>query len=116
MSHDSHSHAHPAVTPQEGTGNNIAHMQVFLFGVGGFAIIVVAVVATYIYFGWYETSLKFSREEMMIQSHTPAIDARKDVLDRTFTTFSVADAAAGKIRVPIAIAIDRVAQQYSKRP
>jgi len=76
----------------------------------------VAVVATYIYFGWYQTGLKFTREEMMVQSHTPAIDARKDVLDRTFTTFSVADAATGRIRVPISIAIDRVAQQYGKRP
>ena len=116
MSHDSQSHAHLAVVPQQGTGNNIAHMQVFLFGLGGFLVIVVAVVATYIYFGWYGTSLKFSREEMMIQSHNPAIDARKDVLDRTFTTFSVADAAAGKIRVPISLAMDRVALQYGKRP
>ena len=73
-------------------------------------------VATYIYFGWYQTGLKFTREEMMVQSHNPAIDARKDVLDRTFTTFSVADAAAGKVRIPMSLAMDRVVAQYSKRP
>jgi hypothetical protein len=115
MSHDSHNHAHPAVVPQQATGNKIAHMQVFLFGLGGFMIIVVAVVATYIYYGWYETSLKFDREEMMIQSQNPAIDARKDVLERVLTTFSVADGAAGKVRIPINMAMDRVVQQYSKR-
>jgi hypothetical protein len=119
MSHDSHAHghggSHAAVVPQAGTGNQIQHMQVFLFGLGGFMLIAAAVVATYIYYGWEQTALKFEREEMGVQVHVPAITARKTVLNGTFESYSIVDAAEGRVRVPINVAKEMVIRNYASR-
>jgi hypothetical protein len=119
MAHDSHAHGHggsqAAAVPQAGTGNQIQHMQVFLFGLGGFMLIAVAVVATYIYYGWEQTSLKFEREEMGVQVHVPAITARKTVLNGTFESYSIVDAAEGRVRVPLSVAKEMVIRNYASR-
>jgi hypothetical protein len=101
--------------PQVGTGNQIQHMQVFLFGLGGFMLIAAAVVATYIYYGWEQTALKFEREEMGVQVHEPAIATRSTILNGTFKSYGIVDAAEGRVRVPIDAAKEMVIRNYASR-
>lgn len=125
----SHSHDHgldhqhadgitaaPAGTlPQIAHGGEIQYLQVLLYGIGGFLLIVVACVATYIFYGYSVNAMKFERQEMEYRGHESAIAARKSVLDNEFKTFSVADAQAGKVRVPIDRAMDKVVATYGER-
>jgi|GEM_PF-5306003 len=104
-----------ATLPQIAHGGDIQYLQVLLYGIGGFLLIVVACVATYIFYGYSVNAMKFERQEMEYRGHESAIAARKSVLDNEFKTFSVADAQASKVRVPIDRAMDKVVATYGKR-
>jgi len=85
---------------------------VFLFSLAGFLLIVVAVVATTLYFNWYKTSLKFEREEM-VKLHEPAVAARAAVVG-AMKDYSASDVEPGKVRIPIDKAKERVIQLYNR--
>jgi len=93
-------------------GLHIQHMQVFLFSLAGFMLIVVTVVATTLYFNWYKSGLKFDREEM-VKLHEPAIAARASV-EGAMKGYSASDIEPGKVRIPMDKAKERVIQLYNR--
>ena len=109
--HD-HGHGeHPIQGGGASHGVQIQHMQVFVYGVVGFLLIAVAVIATTLYFNWYKTNLKFEREEMA-NIHQSAAGTKVEVLS-SLEGFAANKDAPGSVRIPIEEAKKRVINQYN---
>jgi hypothetical protein len=106
-----HTHSATEAAPQASTGETIKYGQVLFFGIAGFLVIVVAVVATVVYFNWYKTKLMAKVEEQDVRVHVDAA-ARKATVDARLNEWGWADPAAGKVKRPITNAAEAVVKFY----
>lgn len=121
-------HTHTAEErPQEAHAEQIDSKSVLVFGVGGFLIVVGAVVATVVYFNWYLTQMKTLRIEYPEKvatadlSKAPPIQAealarRSEILDTQFKSkqYAVTRPEVGTVRLPIEDAMKKVEDNYAK--
>lgn len=107
-----HTHSATEAAPQAATGETIKYGQVLFFGIAGFLIIVVCVVATVVYFNWYKTSLKAKVEEQDVRVHLEAT-AGKATVEAKLNEWGWADPAAGKVKRPITSAAEAVVKMYA---
>ncbi|MGQ0628049.1 MAG: hypothetical protein ACT4PL_08120, partial [Phycisphaerales bacterium] len=106
---------------QEAHAENVDVPQVIAVGIAGFMIIVVAVVATVIYFNWYNDALKIQRVERgdLFDSSVPRVDheyseARKR-LEAEQANYGWVDGSTDIVRVPVAEAKKLMAQKLAKK-
>jgi hypothetical protein len=112
--------------PQQAHAENINAPQVLIYGIAGFIIIVVCVVATIIYFNAYSNQMMISRESYPEgspgdrPSGVPSIQAealanRAAIVDNVLRRSTpVIDGDTTTVLLPIDRAFERVVQRYSR--
>jgi hypothetical protein len=116
-----HSHAPGELAP-DARAEKVDVLQVLLFSVFGFLIIVVAVTATIVYFNWYTAKAQIARAEAP-DLHDPNWKPQ-DKIDAAYTAYRTAaeteqsgygwtDPENNKVRIPLKEAKARLAEKIA---
>lgn len=123
-----HTHTTSEPLPQHAHAENIDTRTVAIFGIGGFLLIVGAVLATVVYFNWYKNQLITQRVEFNDPGLAPATGTRPEglqddalarrakILEQQVTpNYAVTKPDTGAVRIPLPMAMKKIEERYGKR-
>lgn len=119
-------HAHTVEEhPQQAHGESLDGLRVFLIGLVGYLLTVATILVVTVYFVSYKNNDQIQFEEYPERSmgpsaavQGPALEQREKVLTELATNQPAVwtDPEAGKVSIPLDVAMNKVVEKYAKRP